>query len=102
MSGKYLPYTDNIMDCIVNQRRRTSEYAPRQRSVTSNFLCEILPNVQNTCQVSCKPSHRSQETLHFDGLPPYCCGAVDRGLLDPSVQSDTSGSEIRTASQEEA
>jgi hypothetical protein len=36
------------------------------------------------------PSHRSQETLHFDGLPPYCCGG-SIVFAGPVRSIDTSG-----------
>jgi hypothetical protein len=87
MSGKYLPYTDNIMDLYreLGDQVRIMNIHIENMKVTSNFFCEILPNAPNTCH---DPLHQTNRQSFNPSIPMdyqlIAVDAVDRGLLGQS------------------
>jgi hypothetical protein len=86
-TGKYLPYTDNIVDLYrdLGDQVRIMNIHLENIKVTSNFLCEILPNAPNTCQASLHQTNQqsSNPSISMD-YQLIVVDAVDRGLLDQS------------------
>jgi hypothetical protein len=87
LSGEYLPYTDNVVDLYrdLGDQVRIMDMHLENTKVTSNFLCEILPNAPNTCQTSL---HQTKQQSSNPSIPMdyqlIAVDAVDRGLLDQS------------------
>jgi hypothetical protein len=86
-TGKYLPYTDTIVDLYsdLGDQVRIMNIHLENINVTSNFLCEILPNAPNTCQASLNQTKQqsSNPSISMD-YQLIAVDAYDRGLLDPS------------------
>jgi hypothetical protein len=84
-SGKYLPYTDNIVDAYrdLGDQVRIMNIHLESMKVTSNLLCEILPNAPNSCQASLDQTKQqsSNPSISMD-YQLITVDAVDRGLLD--------------------
>lgn len=86
-TGKYLPYTDNIVDLYrdLGDHIRIMNIHLENVKVTSNFFCQILPNATNTCQASLS---RTMQQSANPSIPMnyqlIAVDAVDRGLLDQS------------------
>jgi hypothetical protein len=81
-----LPDTDNIVNLyqdLKDQIRIMNIYLDNI-TVTSNFVCEILPNATNACQASLNQSSKKQITKNPSIKLDYhliAVDAVDRGLL---------------------
>jgi hypothetical protein len=60
-TGKCLPYTDKIVELYrdLGDQVRIMNIHLDNTKVTSNFLCEILPNATNSCQASLNQTKKS-------------------------------------------
>jgi hypothetical protein len=84
-TGKYLPYTDTIVNLYrdLEDQVRIMNIHLDNIAVTSNFLCQILPNATNSCQASLNQT--TQQSTNPSIQMDYhliAVDAVDRGLLD--------------------
>jgi hypothetical protein len=85
-TGMYLPYTDTIVKLyrdLENQVRIMNIHLDNI-TVTSNFVCKILPNAPNSCQASLdqssKKGHMTNPSINLD-YDLIAVDAVDRGML---------------------
>jgi hypothetical protein len=85
-TGKYLPYTDKIVDLYrdLGDQVRIMNMHLDNMEVTSNFVCEILPNAANACQASLNQTKQNFNPSSQMDYQLIAVDAVDRGLLGKS------------------
>jgi hypothetical protein len=87
-SGKYLPYTDNIVDMYqdLGDQVRIMNIHLDNMQIISNFICEILPNATNSCKASL---NQSKQEIKNPSTPldyqSIALDAVEYGLLNRST-----------------
>jgi hypothetical protein len=85
--GKYLPYTDNIVDMYrdLGDQVRIMNIHRDNMQVIPNFICEIVPNAANSCQASLNRSNQemTNPSVKLD-YKLIAFDAVEIGLLNAS------------------